>query len=53
MRCFQERENGAAYPTLSTGAPKGKANGNWKHGAHTNEAIALRRAAGALLREVG
>lgn len=37
---------------LSTGAPKGPANGNWKHGRHSNEAIALRRAASALLKEL-
>lgn len=37
----------------STGAPKGKQNGNWKHGGETNEAIALRRAASRLLKELG
>jgi hypothetical protein len=34
------------------GAPKGEANGNWKHGGETNEAVALRRAAGKLLKEL-
>lgn len=34
------------------GAPKGKANGNWKHGGETNEAVALRSAARELLKEV-
>jgi len=34
------------------GAPKGKANGNWQHGGETREAVALRRAAARLLREV-
>ena len=37
---------------LSPGAPKGKANGNWKHGGETREAVALRRAATKLLREI-
>ncbi|WP_414826691.1 HGGxSTG domain-containing protein [Altererythrobacter sp. Root672] len=37
---------------LSPGAPKGEANGNWKNGRYTNEAIALRRAASELLREL-
>ncbi|MGI8705062.1 MAG: hypothetical protein ACR2JJ_04600 [Sphingomicrobium sp.] len=34
----------------SPGAPKGEANGAWQHGAWTNEAVALRRAAGRLIR---
>ena len=33
------------------GAPKGKANGRWRHGTMTKEALADRRALGALLRE--
>ena len=37
---------------LSPGAPKGKANGNYRHGAMTAEAIAERRAARALLRDL-
>lgn len=32
------------------GAPKGEANGNWKGGTHTNEAVVLRRAASRLLK---
>ena len=36
----------------STGAPKGKANGNWKHGGETNEAVALRKQARKLLMEL-
>lgn len=34
------------------GAPKGERNGNWKHGGHTREAEAVRRAATRLLREI-
>jgi hypothetical protein len=34
------------------GAPKGRANGSWKHGGETHEAIALRRVARKLLEEV-
>lgn len=34
------------------GAPKGKANGQWKHGGWTAEAIALRREASALLKTI-
>ncbi|RVQ65730.1 hypothetical protein EKN06_12405 [Croceicoccus ponticola] len=34
------------------GAPKGEANGSWKHGGQTNDAIALRREAGRLLKEL-
>ena len=33
------------------GAPRGKANGGWKHGHHTKEAEALRKECAALLRE--
>src|SRR5579872_4970676 len=36
---------------LSPGAPKGRANGNYRHGAMTTEAIAERKAARAMLRE--
>lgn len=35
------------------GAPKGKANGQWKHGGWTAEAIGLRREASALLNAIG
>lgn len=35
-----------------TGAPKGKANGMFRHGGWTNEAVELRREAGALLRVI-
>ena len=35
------------------GAPKGERNGNWKHGGDTREAVALRRAAGRLLKTIG
>ena len=34
------------------GAPKGKANGAWKHGRYTDEAAAFRRECSALLRRV-
>lgn len=34
------------------GAPKGERNGAYKHGGETREAVALRRAAAALLREI-
>jgi len=34
----------------SQGAPKGKRNGNYRHGRFTNEAIARRRELGAWLR---
>ena len=34
------------------GAPKGPANGMWKHGGDTHEAVALRRAARRLLEMV-
>ena len=37
---------------LSPGAPKGEANGNWKHGGETREAVALHRAASKLLRQL-
>ena len=33
------------------GAPKGKRNGNWRHGGCTNEIVELRRAVSELLRE--
>jgi len=33
------------------GAPKGKANGAWKHGDYSNEASRFRRECAALLRE--
>ena len=36
----------------STGAPRGERNGNWKHGGEANEAVALRRAAGRLMRAI-
>jgi hypothetical protein len=36
----------------SPGAPKGKANGNYRHGGFTCEAIAERRFLADLLREV-
>ncbi len=34
------------------GAPKGKRNGNYKHGLYTKEAIAERRAMTGLMRQV-
>lgn len=34
------------------GAPKGKANGKWKHGGWTAEAIGLRRDATVLLKAI-
>ena len=34
------------------GAPKGKRNGQYRHGLYTQEAIAARRAVSALLREL-
>lgn len=34
------------------GAPPGQRNGMFQHGGHTMEAIALRRAASALIRKV-
>jgi len=34
------------------GAPKGETNGNWKGGEFTREAVALRREAAALLRQL-
>ena len=37
----------------SPGAPKGKANGNYKHGQFTNEAIESRRTLNALIRMLG
>jgi hypothetical protein len=40
------RMHGGASP----GAPKGKANGNYRHGRFTNEAIARRRGLTALIR---
>lgn len=33
-----------------SGAPKGKRNGNWKHGGSTIEANALRKAASRLIK---
>src|SRR5262245_53255410 len=33
------------------GAPKGKANGAWKHGGHTKETAALRKECAALFRQ--
>ena len=36
-----------------SGAPTGHANGAWKHGGWTNEAVSLRRAVGRLLRALG
>jgi len=35
-----------------SGAPKGEANGSWKHGGFTNEAVAFRREVAALLKVV-
>ena len=35
-----------------SGAPRGKANGSYKHGAWTGEAVELRRAASRLLKSV-
>jgi hypothetical protein len=35
------------------GAPKGKANGAWKHGGYSNEALAARRHCAALIRSAG
>lgn len=35
------------------GAPKGEANGSFKHGGWTSEAVKLRRAARRLLKQVG
>jgi glucans biosynthesis protein len=35
-----------------SGAPSGSANGNWRHGGHTNEAVRLREAARRMLRVV-
>jgi len=32
-----------------SGAPKGERNGMWKHGGHSEEATALRKAANRLL----
>ncbi|QDM41905.1 hypothetical protein C0V74_04340 [Altererythrobacter sp. TH136] len=37
----------------SPGAPRGKDNGKWKHGGETKESIAMRRAASALLKQLG
>jgi hypothetical protein len=34
----------------SPGAPRGEANGNWKHGGDTREALELRKDARALLK---
>lgn len=34
------------------GAPKGKGNGQWRHGGWTAEAIGLRREASALLQAI-
>ena len=36
----------------SPGAPKGKANGSYKHGRFTNEAVEGRRGLNALIREL-
>ena len=36
---------------LSTGAPKGKRNGMWRHGRYSQESIEVRRAIKALLRD--
>ncbi|WP_431850885.1 hypothetical protein [Allosphingosinicella sp.] len=33
-----------------SGAPQGAANGAWKHGSWSDEAVSLRRAAAGLLR---
>ena len=42
------RMHGGAWP----GAPKGKANGNYRHGLLTTEAIESRRTLNALIREL-
>ena len=44
-----EREMPDARRSVA-GAPKGKANGNYRHGRFTNEAIARRRGLTALIR---
>ena len=36
----------------SPGAPKGKRNGNYRHGCFTNEAIAMRRQLRAWVRQI-
>ena len=36
----------------SPGAPRGKANGNYKHGRFTNKAIESRRGLNALIRKL-
>ena len=43
------RMHGGASP----GAPKGKANGNYRHGRHTNAAIRDRRALNQWIRTMG
>jgi hypothetical protein len=43
------RMHGGAY---GSGAPRGKRNGNYRHGFYTAEAIAERRAVRALIREL-
>lgn len=35
------------------GAPKGKANGAWRHGKATKDGLAERQAVGELMREAG
>jgi hypothetical protein len=42
------RNHGGASP----GAPKGEANGMFRHGGWTNEAVATRRKAAALLKAI-
>jgi hypothetical protein len=43
-----QRGFGGGY---GTGAPKGKANGQWKHGRYSHESIELRRLIRKLMRE--
>lgn len=50
--CGSPAERGRAvcrFHGARAGAPAGRANGNWKHGGDTNEAVALRRAARRVL----
>jgi hypothetical protein len=35
-----------------SGAPKGEANGMWKHGGWSNDAVALRREASKLMKDL-
>lgn len=38
------------HGAYSPGAPRGEANGNWKHGGETMEAVALRREVSELVK---